>query len=914
MRNTSDIASVPDSGPRFPLGLILVVATITLSTSVWNTWSDLAVVVQNSTEEDRGRSVVVAARILHMDEVLTMSARIAAATGDKAWIDRYYKFEPQLDRLIKEARSLAPTAEGLGVVSDTEKANEELVRMDKASFELLFQGKKDDAWALLTGPEYARQKEVFAAGMAAFATEIETQQQNKSVSEQRSILVSGIVQGLVTALILGLWYFILRRTSLAWRSKARKHKALADSLRVSEERFRVLFESSHDAMMTLDPPTWRFTSGNPATVAMFGARDVEELTSRAPWNLSPERQPDGRASAEKSKEMIETAMREGSNFFEWTHKRIDGEEFPATVLLSRMEYAGKAVLQATVRDITEQKQAEDAIRQAKDQAEQANIAKSAFLANMSHEIRTPMTAVLGFAEMTDASIDCCAVCPQHTSCPTRTQNKESIQVIRRNGEHLLGLINNVLDLSKIEAGKMEVERVACSPVQIVEEAVSSMRVKAIEKGLSLDARYEFPLPEAILSDPARVRQILVNLVGNAVKFTSRGRVEIVLRCAADVPAGRATIAFDVKDTGIGMTGEQVDRIFQPFAQADSSTTRQYGGTGLGLAISKRLAETMGGDIQVLSRPGEGSTFTFTLETELALPVHMLNDISEVAKQASHQPQSASPTTVKLRGRVLLAEDGPDNQRLISMILRKAGAEVDLADNGRIAVEMALAASSAASGQKPYDAILMDMQMPEMDGYEATGKLRQSGYTGPIIALTAHAMSGDRQKCMAAGCDDYATKPVDRRGLLCTLARLMGCPQPEPQESPAEAAPAAIKASSDKAICSAYRDDPDMAGIIAEFVGHLPWRLAEMRQAAANNQWDVLLRAAHQFKGAGGSYGYACLTDVARELESHAKQRDVEAAMLALSQLTLLSDRVQAGLEAQSAPQVPMAPGGDARKI
>jgi PAS domain S-box-containing protein len=612
--------------------------------------------------------------------------------------------------------------------------------------------------------------------------------------------------------------------------------------------------------------------------------------------------------------VLPTAMRDGVWTGEYAFLHRDGHEIPILMaLLAHKNSSGEVEVFSTIsRDISEQKQAEDAIRQAKDQAEQANRAKSAFLANMSHEIRTPMTAILGFAEMLNNSLECCTACPEHQTCPTRAQNKESIQVIHRNSEHLLGLINDVLDLSKVEAGRMEVERVACSPVQIVEETVSLMRVRAIEKGLTLDARYEFPLPEAILSDPARVRQVLMNLIGNAVKFTSAGHVRICVRCSRDAAGGDVvTMAFEVVDTGLGMTPEQIDRLFQPFVQADSSTTRQYGGTGLGLAISKKLANALGGDIQVVSRPGEGSTFTFTMETQLPQPVRLLNELSEVAPHASPQSRSACPASVKLRGRVLLAEDGPDNQKLISMILRKAGAEVDLADNGRIAVEKAMAACSAGT---PYDAILMDMQMPEMDGYQATGKLRQSGYKGPIIALTAHAMAEDRAKCIAAGCDEYATKPVDRIALLGTLARLMGSSRPEPQDLPAEAATAPTKAPSDEAIASTFRDDTDMAGIIAEFIGQLPQRLVEMRQAAANNQWDALLRAAHQLKGAGGSYGYACLSEAARELESHAKRQDAEAAMLALNDLTNLCERTQTGLAAQSASLVPMAPEGDASKI
>jgi CheY-like chemotaxis protein len=387
-------------------------------------------------------------------------------------------------------------------------------------------------------------------------------------------------------------------------------------------------------------------------------------------------------------------------------------------------------------------------------ASAANQAKSEFLANMSHEIRTPMAAILGYTEVLDDD----GLAP--------ALRREYLGVVRRNGEHLLALLNDILDLSKIEAGKMTVERIPCVLPSIVSEVVSLMRVRAAARGLSMAVNYATPIPERILSDPVRVRQILVNLIGNAVKFTERGGVQVVVTTAPG-PGDQALIRVDVLDSGIGMSPEQMRALFQPFSQADASTTRRYGGTGLGLTISKRLAEMLGGGIEAQSHHGHGSRFTLMLDPGPLAGVRMVAQLGEaVQTPARHDAPTATP---RLSGRVLLAEDGPDNQRLLSLFLRNAGLSVDVAGNGRVAVERVQAAATA---QTPYDLVLMDMQMPEMDGYSATRALREAGYGGRIIALTAHAMKGDRERCMAAGCDEYAAKPIQRATLLQLMARFL----------------------------------------------------------------------------------------------------------------------------------------------
>ncbi len=371
---------------------------------------------------------------------------------------------------------------------------------------------------------------------------------------------------------------------------------------------------------------------------------------------------------------------------------------------------------------------------ARAEAERANRAKSTFLANMSHEIRTPMNAILGFADLM-ADPRC-----------TEAERTECAATVERNGEHLLSLIDDVLDLSKVEAGEITIERLACDPRRLADDAVRLLAAPAAEGGNTIGVRVEDAVPERIEADATRLRQILVNLIGNAVKFTENGAIAVTIGRDGD------RVFFRVADTGIGMTEEQLARIFRPFSQADDSITRKHGGTGLGLSISRRLAEAMGGTVTASAAPGEGSVFTASVR---------IGDPEGLPEgHRDEPPPLAGPGDLPCR--VLLAEDSPDNQRLFLHHLRRAGAEVTLAANGREALEAVEAAQAAGA---PFELILMDMQMPELSGEDATRELRRRGDPTPIVALTAYAMPADRERCLEAGCSAYLSKPITAQRLI-----------------------------------------------------------------------------------------------------------------------------------------------------
>jgi len=368
-----------------------------------------------------------------------------------------------------------------------------------------------------------------------------------------------------------------------------------------------------------------------------------------------------------------------------------------------------------------------------------------------------LTAILGYTDLLREDGDL-------VRAPQR--RLQAIDTITGAGQYLLTVINDVLDLSKIEAGKMTIEQVETPLVKILLEVAALVRPRAAEKGVELRVHLDSPVHERVLSDPTRLRQILMNLAGNAAKFTESGRVTLAAR--EEQSAGEARLVIEVEDTGPGLTPELASRLFVAFSQADASVTRKHGGTGLGLTICRRLAELMGGSVTLArTAPGQGSCF------RLELPLVPAPQAALVASLETPSPvvQPKAPlSAARLSGRILVAEDGRDNQRLIALHLSRAGAQVQIAENGRIALEMLEQAE--ASGQ-PFDLLLTDMQMPELDGYTLARTLRERGSALAIVALTAHAMADDRQKCVEAGCNDYTTKPIDRNTLIEACARWIG---------------------------------------------------------------------------------------------------------------------------------------------
>ena len=631
---------------------------------------------------------------------------------------------------------------------------------------------------------------------------------------------------------------------LVHRGMAARSRAEA-ALRESEERLRSILDNTSSVVYVKDL-AGRYLMVSRRVEALLG-RPRREIEGGTDYDLLPADLAD--AMAANDRRVLEAGR--AMEFEEVLRYADGGDHTYISVKFPLVNRAGETYgICGISTDITERKRAEAELHQAKASAEAASRAKSAFLANMSHEIRTPMTAIVGYAEM--------LLKPDQPPA----ERLDCVQTIRRNGEHLLGVINDILDLSKIEAGQLSCESVPCSPAAVLWEVASMMRARAAAKGLRFEVEAAAGLvPQTIRSDPTRLRQVLINLAGNAVKFTRAGTVRVTVGLAAGPDGPEPRLRFEVSDTGIGITVEQAGRLFEPFTQADASTTRRFGGTGLGLAISRRLARMLGGDITVTSAPGQGSTFALMVATGPLEGVRLLSNLREgvEAEPVSRPPEEAAPPA-RLSGRVLVAEDGPDIRRLLSAYLTEAGAAVTEADNGGVAVELALA--------EPFGLILMDMQMPEVDGYAAATTLRARGYRGPIVALTAHAMADDRAKCLAAGCTDYLSKPVARRTLLATVARHLA-----PRKAVAPAAPIAPELALVAAETTLKplpgEDDELMGQFRPVFVAQLPAEVAKLTRLLDEQDLVGLAAAAHGLKGAGGMYGFPAVTEQARRAEDAA---------------------------------------------
>jgi PAS domain S-box-containing protein len=640
-------------------------------------------------------------------------------------------------------------------------------------------------------------------------------------------------------------YLLIGTDNTARKLIEAEQRKLDQRLRDQQFYTRSLIESNIDALMTTDP-FGIITDVNKQMEALTGCTRDELIG--APFKsyfTDPER-----AEAGIKLVLSETKVTD----YELTACARDGKQTVVSYNATTFYDRGRTLqgVFAAARDVTERKRVEAELQQAKAAAESASQTKSDFLASMSHEIRTPMNAIIGIADLLAKT----------TLSP---QQDKYVQIFRRAGDNLLNLINDILDLSKVEASQLELERTGFSLNDLLEKVREMVAVRAHEKGLTLVCEIAPEVPTALIVDPTRLRQVLLNLLGNAIKFTESG--EVGLRVTLDVASSVAgALRFTISDTGIGISGEKLGAVFERFTQADSSTTRRYGGSGLGLTISKRLVELMGGCIQVESDVDKGSVFFFTVPLEIWTRATRPATVS-----AGTGPEPPLPAL-----RILLVEDSPDNRTITVAYLQDTPYQVEIAENGAIAYEKFTAGH--------YDVVLMDRQMPVMDGLTATRAIREWEQTNhrpptPIIALTASALKGDQEQCVAAGCTAYLTKPIKQEVLLQAI-----------KEHSIDASLSSKESNREETIL--VHPNAKFADLIPGFMKNRRHDVIAMLDALDRGDFEAVENLGHGMKGAGGSWGFQGITDIGAALEEAAKSIDADASRKWVSELSRYLDRVE----------------------
>jgi PAS domain S-box-containing protein len=633
-----------------------------------------------------------------------------------------------------------------------------------------------------------------------------------------------------------------------------------EALRASEERFRSTFENAPAGLAHVDA-NGRFLLVNERLCAILGYTRAE-LLKKTYLDIT---HPDDLVASEESF----TALLRGdwANYvLEKRYVRKDGSpvwaEFFAS--LQRDAAGAPAYVIAVIRDLSERKRLEDELRQAKEAAESANRAKDEFLANVSHEIRTPFGAILG---MTELVLD----------TPLTEDQRQCLQTVRSAADHLLDIINDLLDFSKIEAGKLELDLADFSLRSTLDDALRALAVRAHKKGLELACRVQPDVPDALIGDAGRLRQVLLNLIGNALKFTEQGEVVVRVEVVGDPASeGEIGLRFAVSDTGIGIPKDKQERIFRAFEQEDTSITRRYGGTGLGLTIASRLVALMGGQISVESEPGRGSTFAFTARFGRQTFPSTEGDTQPVSGPSAAPAPAATPL------RILLAEDNEFNTRHLKRLLVRQGHCVRLANNGRQA--LALAEEAA------FDLLLLDIHMPELDGFQVARAIRErEGVTGehlPVIALTARSRKEDREKCLAAGMDDFLSKPVRAAELFAAIDRAVSVRRTF-QPAPTDAEDRTILLAPGVLLATCGGDAEGLRELCQDFQTYTPSRLAEVSDALQDQDAPRLREAAHKLYGLLSAFS-TLAGNIASDLEDRAARGQLDEARPLVIQLETMT--------------------------